>query len=118
MSDFYENLDLKYSEIAILMTTCNKYNPGTQTFYLQTLNPMQDKDTSSTTTPADASNIMNKDSSALGMTQINVASTIDLDLPKDIARWYPKKWIPPGTRFVVTFVGGDITKPQITGRDF
>nr|DAE82534.1 MAG TPA: type VI secretion system component [Caudoviricetes sp.] len=28
------------------------------------------------------------------------------------------KFIPPGTRFLVSFTSGDITKPVIVGREF
>lgn len=117
MSDFYTNLDLKYTEIAVLMTTCNKYEPGTQTFYLQAMVPLVSSTNSDSSTSTDSSNILNQNTD-LGLTAVTTGSTIDLDLPKDVSRWYPKKWIPPGTRFIVTFAGGDITKPQITGRDF
>ena len=46
------------------------------------------------------------------------ASNLLLELPKEVARNYPKKFIPPGTRFLVAFIGGDLTKPVIIGRDY
>ena len=49
---------------------------------------------------------------------MNTASTIMLEIPTDVARKYPVKFIPPGTRFIVTFNSGDITKPVIVGGEF
>ena len=40
---FYDDIDLKYTETVILMTTCNKFNPRIQTFYLQSLVPADSK---------------------------------------------------------------------------
>ncbi len=33
-------------------------------------------------------------------------------------RNFPKKFIPIGTRFLVSYTGGDISKPVIVGREF
>lgn len=121
MDDFYSSGDgspnLCYSEIAILTSTCNKYAPGKQTFYLQSINPMNEKNRGINKVTVNNDNIQNQDSSSESG-ELEMANNIVLDLPKDIARWYPTKWIPPGTRFIVSFIGGDLTKPQIVGRDF
>jgi len=116
--DFYSDIDLKYTEVAILMTTCNKYTPGTQTFYLQSLVPMKDKSNSIETEQVSASNLENKDISSITLSEVNTSSTIELEVPKEVTRNFPTKWIPPGTRFLVSFAGGNITKPQIVGRDY
>ena len=119
MSEFYQNsdMDLRGLEVAILTSTCNKYKPGKQTFYLPTLTPTKEKSRELTPVPSDNQNLENKDSD-ITTTEAIQGSNILIDLPKEVARWYPKKWIPPGTRFLVKFIGGDITKPQIVGRDF
>ena len=62
------------------------------------------------------SNLANVNS--LSTSNVTTGSTITLLLPKEIARNYPKKWIPQGTRFLVSFIGGDLTKPVIIGREF
>lgn len=116
MADFYNEEDSKYTEIAELTTTCNKYHPGKQTFYLPSLNPMNERP-NSVTTVQESPNLENADSTAKG-TSVECGSNLVLELPKEIARNYPKKFIPPGTRFLVTFVGGDISKPMIIGRDY
>ena len=63
-------------------------------------------------------NIMNKDKGALGLSDVTTTDTVILDLPKEVTRNYPTKFIPPGTRFIVSYSNGDITKPVITGREF
>ena len=45
-------------------------------------------------------------------------SSIMLEVPKEVARWFQTKFIPPGTRFVCNFDGGDSTRLKLIGRDF
>jgi len=106
------------SEIAILLETTNKYTPGKKKFRLQSLSGLQENSTSSETTAIDTSNILNKDMSALPISSLNSSNIIELELPKDVSRNFPTKFIPPGTRFIVSFISGDITKPVIVGREF
>ena len=39
-------------------------------------------------------------------------------MPKEVVRNFPTKYIPPGTRFTISFLGGDINKPVVVGRDY
>lgn len=116
----YDNLDFKYTEVAVLMKTTNKYKPGKVPFYLQALTPSKAKTNQTETinlTQA-TSTLGNTDTSALGTSEITTGSTLMIELPREVARNYPKKWIPQGTRFLVNFIGGDLTKPVIVGRDY
>lgn len=106
------------TEVAILLTTCNKYTPGTQTFRLQSIVGLQENSTSTNTVSVSKSNLVNKDTSVVPLSSVTTTDTIDLEVPKDVTRNYPTKFIPPGTRFIVAFTGGDITKPIIVGREF
>lgn len=110
--------DFKHTEVAILLTTTNKYIPGTQKFRLQSIVGLKENSEAVDTQQIDTSNLVNKDSSTLGISTAKTASIIELDLPKEVTRNYPYKWIPPGTRFLVSFTSGDITKPIIVGREF
>lgn len=116
----YENLDFKYTEVAILMQTTNKYNPGKVPFYLQALTPSKAKTLENQTTSLTqtVSGLANTDVSALGTSDITTGSTITIELPREVTRSFPTKWIPQGTRFLVNFIGGDLTKPVIVGRDY
>lgn len=110
--------DFGTSEVAILLSTCNKYYPGTQIFRLQSLAGLNQNSNVMDTTSLSKENLVNKDTSNIAVSEINTASVISLEVPKQIAVKYPKKFIPPGTRFIVSFPSGDITKPVIVGGEF
>lgn len=113
----YNSDDMKYTEIAILMETTNKYHPGKKQFYLQALTPGQPKTIDTTKENVNTNNLQNLNDKPQ-VKSIESNSTIILELPKEVTRWFPVKWIPPGTRFIVSFIGGDLTKPMIIGRDY
>lgn len=112
----YDNINLDYSEVGILTSVCNKYKPGYQTFYVQALNPLNYKSNTFSTTKVYSSNIINANKPSSG--SINIGSNIRVELPKEVTRHFPTKFIPPGTRFIISFLGGDINKPVVVGRDY
>lgn len=105
-------------EIAVLLTTCNKYEPGYQTFRLQRLVGLKENSNDIIEVALNNSNIMNEDTSNLPIGSISTSAVLRLEVPVEVSRRFPVKFIPPGTRFIVTFSSGDITKPVITGGDF
>lgn len=113
----FNSLKFNDTVVAVLTTTCNKYKPGKHSFYLQSMNATNSQSRITSTERNSTSNLMNKDTN-IGLTQTEVGSNIELYVPKEVARWFETKWIPPGTRFLVGFDGGDITKPKIVGRDY
>ena len=118
------NIDMdskkKENKIAVSLDTINKYMPGPHHFYIQALTPTKDKSKEFTEQPKDLSKIKNKDKSQIeGMAQFpKTGSSIMLEVPKEVARRFQTKFIPPGTRFVCNFDGGDSTRLKIIGRDF
>lgn len=112
------NGTVQSSVIAVLQTVCNKYEPGYQVFRLQSLGGLNNDSTAIEHVTLNNNNLMNADLSGLSNGNLNMSSSIKLELPVEIARRYPTKYIPPGTRFVVSFTSGDITKPVITGGEF
>ena len=110
--------DLKTTEVATLQTTCNKYNPGKQVFKLQSIMGLKNNTNKIETTPLSKIKLLNKDTSNIPITEASTASVIKLDVPKAIVMDYPYKFIPPGTRVIVSFNSGDITKPVIVGAEF
>ena len=104
--------------IAILQTTCNKYEPGDQVFRVQSLVGLKEDSNEIIHDSIDTSNILNDDLSALPIGQVNTSTVLKLPVPFEVSRRYPLKFIPPGTRFVITFLSGDITKPRIVGGEF
>ncbi len=106
------------SVIAILLTVCNKYEPGQQVFRLQSLVGLKENTNMIEKTTLSKSNLLNADPSNVPIGTINTASVVKLEVPFEVSRRYPLKYIPPGTRFLVSFSSGDITKPIIVGGEF
>jgi len=111
-------IDYVPSEVAILMSTTNKYDPGEQLFKLQYLTGLNENSIMKETTSISKSNLVNKDTASIPISEINTATVLKLEIPKQVAMKYPTKFIPPGTRFIISFTTGDITKPVIVGSDF
>lgn len=110
--------DFSTTEVAILLTTCNKYIPGKHMFRLQSLVGLEENSNDINTENIGKSNLLNKDSSSIPISTANTSNVIELEIPKEVTLNYPSKFIPPGTRFLVSFTSGDITKPIIVGREF
>lgn len=111
--------DLATTEVAILLDdSVNKYHPGLQVFRLQSVNGLQNNSTTITTVPIMTQNLMNKDPNSVGWSEAKTMAVVKLELPRDVTRNYPTKFIPAGTRFIVSFTSGDMTKPIIIGREF
>lgn len=110
--------ELTTTQIAILLDTTNKYIPGKKKFRLQSVIGLQENSTSINTESVSKSNILNKDTSGLPINTLKTSDVIELEIPKEVSRNFPTKFIPPGTRFIVSFTSGDITKPTIVGREF
>lgn len=106
------------TEIVTLCETVNKYHPGTHAFFLDSLMPLASSGAKPVTTPNVISNLANeKDTKEKIKTKsVTQGSTISLFLPKEHTRWYPVKYIPAGTKFVISFIGNDIGKAKIIGR--
>lgn len=110
-------IDTSTTEVAILLDDAvNKYNPGYQVFRLQSVSGLNENSTAINSIDINVPNMMNKDSINLG--SVNTTAVVKLELPRDVTRNYPLKFIPAGTRFIVSFNSGDITKPVIVGREY
>lgn len=103
------------SQIGILQTVCNKYNPGKQVFKLQAINGTLNNTNEVTTENINTTNIMNKHPEALGISTVKSSVCIKLEVPSYIVKDYPTKYIPQGTRFIINYQNGDISKPIVTG---
>ena len=94
----------------------DKYKPGKQVFRLQSVSGLNNNSTAIETVAINVPNLMNKNRPDL--TEVHTSACCKLDLPRDVTRNYPLKFIPAGTRFIMSFNSGDITKPVIVGREF
>jgi hypothetical protein len=106
------------TKIAVSTTTFDKYKPGKQKFFIQALTPTMEKTNQFNKSTASTDNILNKDVGALNIQLPGIGSTLELEVPKDVTRWFETKFIPKGSRFVLAFDSGDSTRPRIIGRDF
>lgn len=182
MSNFYDELDLKYPEIAIAMEKIDRLNPGVVQFSIPILTPnMDNSKITNNTIHQNSLNLKNKDKKNFEIENINVSNFIQIKVPKslcvpesfdiviedcdlnvfkaidngskinvslhqidkfDSSRYSitnisnsttnmnitkvsgevrytltaEDRYIDAGSKWIVVFIGGDITKPQIIGR--
>lgn len=138
-SNFYTELDLKYPELAIAIDDIDILNPGNIRFIIPVLTPGVN-----TTKPIfntvfqSKSNLMNANKSAFEINNITMRNYITLPVtrevcgttltdyifPKDSDEYYrfidnipdSVRFIRRGSKWIVIFLGGDITNPIIVGR--
>lgn len=129
MSDFYDNLDLKYPEIGIAIQKIDRSNPGLVKFIVPIMTPSLDITKEiSTTKRIDRRNVMNS-ARSFPLNNITISNYIELNIPKElcfradcfkVVDGYivideELRYIPEGSKWIIAFVGGDITKPQVIG---
>ena len=137
-SIFYENLDLKYSEIAIAMERIDRTSPGLVSFTIPILTPTMDNSKPiKKTVYQNKSNLRNSKNTAYEIGNIELSNTIPIEVPIEVTGGLPLlalykslyinhpdinigvsipdsiRYIPKGSKWIVVFVGGDITKPRI-----
>lgn len=172
--DFYDELDLRYPELAICLDRIDRTNPGKRRFYVPVLTPNLDTKSLKTTKEIiyqSGSTIDNID--GVNISNVEIQNYIEIIIPKEMCafvggdfwvknqidmeivenvtfngstdfyhhghvhRWFkgtevgeqthyfgilnsmptdPYRYIDPGSKWIVVFLGGDISKPQIIGR--
>ena len=120
MENFYDNLDLKYPEIAILSQGFNKHNSGLRSFYIPVLMPYRSNNNTAISTPIRTPDLKN-DNKNIGLTSYTTSSSIKLKIPRYIESSIPSDEygnVSAGIEFYVVFIGGDINKPRIIGGNF
>lgn len=98
-------------EIAILEQDINKYNPGSAQFSI----PALAIGNTNTVTRLNKS-LANKNLKKTSLSTVNISNTITLQIPKEYTRHFNNKIIPKGTKFIICFIGGDISNAKIIGR--
>ena len=106
--EYYQNLDLKYPELAICIEDSID---GIAKFYIPILTPIleSDKPYDIKDTNVSRYNILN-DSSSMNIDLCTSSNYIELKLPKNDNECIK------GDIFVIVFIGGDPNKPFIIGR--
>lgn len=97
------------TEIAVLQSDVNKYKPGKAEFKVPSL-------ALSNSTVVNKTNVKldNKNASS-SKVSVTTSDTITLDIPKEYTRFFSNKIVKKGTRFIIGFIGGDITTAKIIG---
>jgi len=122
MSDFYDKLDLKYPEIAIAMEDIDRTNPGKVKFIIPVLTPNLDiTKILSSTIYQNRANLKNNSSAKLEIETITLTNYIEIPVPREICgvtniSMEDGIYIKKGSKWIVVFVGGDITKPRVISR--
>lgn len=103
--------------VARLLHNVNKYKPGTADFSIPSI--MNDSGSLSITQTIynNTSSLANQNTNNLGISNSTVTKSIKIVIPPEMVYFYPQKVVPKGTVFFVMFVGNDINKPIIVGRD-
>lgn len=119
--EFYQNLDLKYPELAICLEDSVD---GKAKFYIPILTPLLDSSevTETTDNNISKSNILS-DSSSMEINACTTVNYLELSLPSlqviDPETNKLKKLkgsCNKGDVYVIVFIGGDLNKPFIIGR--
>ena len=181
-ADFYEELDLRYPEIAVCIEKIDRTNPGKKKFYIPVLTPNLDTTSLKTkveTVHQNSSNIVNENGP--NIENVKIQNYIEIYLPKELCAFVggdfkvvnkgdmtvksngritiggstglgggmgphthstlsgggsytidgaettykgilnsiptdQYRYIEKGSKWIVVFIGGDISKPQIIGR--
>jgi len=120
MENFYDKLDLKYPERAVLSEKYHISDTGPKSFYIPVLMPYVQNSTNVTSVPNRSYELQN-DNKNIGLSNYTTGSTIKIKIPEYIANTVPRDiygYVHPGIEFIVVFLGGDINKPKIIGGDW
>ena len=120
VSNFYDELDLKYPEIGIAMDPINRVNPGVVRFIIPVLTPNMDNSKIVTSTIyQNSSNLKNSNKQSFEISNLTVTNYIEIPIPREICG-IPKApediLIPKESKWIIVFVGGDITRPRAIAR--
>ncbi len=114
--NFYDSLDLKYPEIGIAMEDIDRSNPGCIKFIIPVLTPYMDSTRLTTTRVHQVYNSLKNKKKNLEIENLDVTNYINIKVPREVCSVYgdyDDKIIPAGSKWIIVFVGGDITKPNV-----
>lgn len=120
MTNFYDNLDLKYPEIGIAIQDINRLNPGKVKMIIPILTPNMDNTKAiEKVAYQNSSNLMNAKKN-VNIQNIKITNYIEIPFPSEIctvSEYDTDRFtIEAGSKWIIVFVGGDITKPRPIAR--
>lgn len=115
--NFYDNMDLRYPEIGIAMQEIDRTNPGVIKFIIPVLTPNMDNSRLiESRVHLNKDSLMNKNRN-IEVEDLKVSNYINIKMPKEVCSIYhmtnDERYITSGSKWIIVFVGGDITKPRI-----
>ena len=123
MNDFYDELDLKYTEIGIAIQDIYKENPGNVKIIIPILTPSMRTDAPVETLirQTKSSNLLNskKNKTVLEIANVLCTNYMEIPFPPEVcaaSKANDEGYIPSGSKWIMVFVGGDITKPRPIAR--
>lgn len=116
--NFYDNMDLRYPEIGIAMQKIDRFNPGSIKFIIPVLTPNMDNSRLiDSKIHQNKDNLMNKNRNIVEVETLNIKNYITIKMPREVCSMYyisdNDRYIASGSKWIIVFVGGDITKPRI-----
>lgn len=118
MSDFYDNLDLKYPEIAVCVEDTYYSAIHRTKFSIPVLTPNLNQSTiSQGVVRQDGSSLVNKDKKSVEVENITIGNYLTIPVPpRMVTPNVMNLAIRKNSKWIVVFIGGDINKPQIIGQ--
>ena len=115
--NFYDNMDLRYPEIGIAMQQIDRLNPGLVKFIIPILTPNMDNSRRvESKIHQNKDSLMNKNKN-IEIETLDIRNYITIKMPREVCSLFymsdTDRYIPSGSKWIIVFVGGDITKPKI-----
>ena len=115
--NFYDNMDLKYPEIGIAMERIDRLNPGEIKFIIPVLTPNMDNTRLiESKIHQNKDSLMNKNKN-IEVETLNIRNYITIKMPREVCSMFymsdTERYISAGSKWIIVFIGGDITKPRI-----
>lgn len=117
--NFYDKMDLKYPEIGIAMQDIDRRNPGLVKFIIPILTPNMDSSKLINKTIYQNKNNLRNKTIAFDIKNISLTNFVLIPMPKEVCMAYDiddDPIIPSGSKWILSFIGGDITKPRPIAR--
>lgn len=116
-TNFYDTLDLKYPEIGVALQDINTSNPKNIKIAIPVLTPeLQTKDIMKKNIKLNTSNLMNSYENMIETDDLELRNYMKLTIPSEVATSKGEDYILKGSKWLIMFIGGDITKPKVTAR--
>ena len=120
ITDFYDNLDLKYPEIGIEIEDIDRRNPGRVKMIIPILTPnMDNTKVIEKIAYQNSSNLKNAKKN-VNIQNIKITNYVEVPIPAEIctiSEYDDDRFtIKAGSKWIIVFIGGDITKPRPIAR--